>query len=220
MPIYLQRFEFDPLPPERIGRWRAVPPAVASDCMNRSQTMAASMKALATGMRLCGQARTVQCMVGDNGPIHAAMRLLRPGEILVIDAGGYPDTAVFGGLLTHVALARECGGAVVHGGVRDREEIVELEFPVFATAIVPAGPHKGFGGTIDGTISCAGCPVSPGDIVLGDGDGIAVVPLGREDEVLQAATAKLSQEAEQLRRLQAGESLADQLGIEEPQIIP
>jgi regulator of RNase E activity RraA len=84
---------------------------------------------------------------------------------------------------------------------------------------VPAGPHKGFGGTIDGVIACAGCTVAPGDIILGDDDGIAVVPLGRAEAVLADCRAKLAQEEQSLKRLAKGEMLADQMGITEPEII-
>lgn len=219
MPLYRHKTSFRRLSAERLEAWSAIPPAIASDCMNRSQTMAAAVKPLDRGMVLCGQARTVTGMVGDNGAIHAALRLLEPDEVLVVDAGGFPDTAVFGGLLAQAAMARGAAGVVVYGAVRDCAEIIEFGLPVFASAIVPAGPHKGFGGTIDGPIACAGCPVSPGDIVLGDDDGVAVVPLVDEDSVLSASNAKIAQEEEQIRRLQAGESLADQMGLPDPEIL-
>lgn len=219
MPLYRHKTSFRRLSAERLEAWSAIPPAIASDCMNRSQTMAAAVKPLDRGMVLCGQARTVTGMVGDNGAIHAALRLLEPDEVLVVDAGGFPDTAVFGGLLAQAAMARGAAGVVVYGAVRDCAEIIEFGLPVFASAIVPAGPHKGFGGTIDGPIACAGCPVSPGDIVLGDDDGVAVVPLVDEDSVLSASNAKIAQEEEQIRRLQAGESLADQMGLPDPEVL-
>jgi len=216
MPVYQHTKRFERLAEDRLAAWRDIPPAIASDCMNRSQTMIGAIKPLARGMVLCGQARTIECMVGDNGPIHAAMRMLETGDILVIDAGGHPDVAVFGGLLTRAAMAAGAGGVVVHGAVRDCAEIIELGFPVFASAIVPRGPHKGFGGTIDGPISCGGCPVSPGDVVLGDDDGVAVVPLVQDVCVMESSVAKLAAEKEQLRRLAAGESLADQYGMPPP----
>jgi 4-hydroxy-4-methyl-2-oxoglutarate aldolase len=84
---------------------------------------------------------------------------------------------------------------------------------------VPAGPHKGFGGTIDGVIACAGCPVAPGDIILGDDDGISVVPLSRAEAVLADCHAKLAQEKQALERLGKGELLADQMDIPKPDVI-
>jgi regulator of RNase E activity RraA len=219
MPIYRHERRLPGLGMSDLEAWRAIPTAVASDCMNRAQTMAAALKPLAPGTRLCAQARTVECMVGDNSAIHAALRLVGPGEALVIAAGGYADTALWGGLLTRAALARGLAGVVLDGAARDAAEIRELGFPCFAAGIVPAGPHKGFGGTIDGVVSCGGCSVAPGDIVLGDDDGIAVVPLGRQAQVLAAAQAKIAQEEQALERLEGGESLADQLGVPEPEAL-
>ena len=103
MAIYHNDAGFERLAQEALAAWRGVPPAIASDCMNRAQIMASAIKPLSAGMALCGQARTVQCMVGDNSAIHAAMRLIRPGEILVIAAGGHRGTALWGGLLTQEA---------------------------------------------------------------------------------------------------------------------
>jgi regulator of RNase E activity RraA len=219
MPIYRHEQRLPGLGMSDLEAWRAIPTAVASDCMNRAQTMSAAIKPLAPGTRLCAQARTVECMVGDNSAIHAALRLVGQGEALVIAAGGYADTALWGGLLTRAALARGLAGVVLDGAARDAAEIRELDFPCFAAALVPAGPHKGFGGTIDGVVSCGGCSVSPGDLVLGDDDGIAVVPLGRQAQILAAAQAKIAQEEQALERLEAGESLADQLGVPAPEVM-
>lgn len=217
MPLLHHDAAFDTLSDAALAAWREIPPAIASDCMNRAQAMSAAVKPLAPGMRLAGQARTVTCMAGDNSAVHAALRLVRPGEVLVIDAGGHKAPAIWGGLLTRAAIARGLAGVVLDGAVRDVAEIRELGFPCFATAAVPAGPHKGFGGTIDGVISCAGCSLAPGDIVLGDDDGVAVVPLGRAERVLAACRAKIADEAEALERLEHGTLLADQMGIAEPE---
>jgi regulator of RNase E activity RraA len=187
--------------------------------MNRSQSMAARIKPLAPGTRLTGQARTVACMVGDNSAIHAALRLIGAGDVLVIAAGGYTEAALWGGLLTQAALSRGAAGVVIDGAVRDIAEIRTAGFPCFAAGAIPAGPHKGFGGTIDGVIACAGCTVAPGDVILGDDDGIAVVPLSRAAEVLADSRAKIAQEDAALERLRAGTLLADQMGIAEPSLI-
>ncbi len=219
MPLLRFDASFERLPADILTAWSAIPPAIASDCMNRSQAMAARIKPVVPGTRLTGQARTVSCMVGDNSAIHAAIRLAAPGDVLVIDGGGHTDTALWGGLLTQAALSRGAAGVVVDGAVRDLAELRGNRFPCFAAAIVPAGPHKGFGGTIDGVISCGGCTVAPGDIVLGDDDGIAVVPLARAGALLADCRAKLAQEAGALERLRQGTTLADQMGIPEPDLV-
>ncbi|MBF0280334.1 MAG: RraA family protein [SAR324 cluster bacterium] len=192
----IQRYhpKFERLSKTILEQWKEISPAIASDCMNRSNVMAAHIAPLSPGMRLCGQARTVTSMVGDNGPGHAAIGLAEPGEILVIDARGHTETAVWGGIMTRAAMERGIAGLVLDGAVRDAAEIRALGFSTFAAGICPAGPSKGFGGIIDGLISCAGCPVKAGDIILGDDDGVAVVPLERHSEILQASLQKIAQE--------------------------
>jgi regulator of RNase E activity RraA len=219
MPLFRHDTGFARLTDAALADWATIPPAIASDCMNRSQSMGAQIKPLAQGTRLTGQARTIACMVGDNGAVHAALRLVGPGDVLVIAAGGYRDAALWGGMLTQAALSRGAAGVVIDGGVRDIAEIRNTGFPCFAAAAVPAGPHKGFGGTIDGVVACAGCIVAPGDIILGDDDGIAVVPLARAEALLADCHAKAAQEEEALQRMREGEPLADQMGIAAPKRI-
>ena len=131
---------------------------------------------------------------------------------MVVDAGGFEDTAVWGGIMTRAAIKRGIGGLVVDGAVRDVAEIRELGFSCFSRAIVPAGPHKGFGGVIDGLIACAGCPVSPGDIVIGDDDGVCVVPLQRAAEIHAASLNKVAQEEETNAQTADGKLPAESLG--------
>ena len=219
MPIQRHEIDFKTLPADVLDQWRGLPPAVVSDCMNRTQVMAGAIKPVGDGMRLVGQARTVTCMVGDNSAVHAAVGMVRPGEVLVVDAGGYEDTALWGGIMTRAALQRGIAGLVVDGAVRDVAEIRELGFSCFARAVVPAGPHKGFGGVIDGPISCAGCPVKPGDLVLGDDDGVCVVPLERAAGILTASLDKIAQEEQTNADTAAGRLPSDRLGLPEPEIL-
>jgi 4-hydroxy-4-methyl-2-oxoglutarate aldolase len=194
MAVQKHKTSYKRLSADALSRWKNIPPAIASDCMNRSNVMAAKISPLAPGMTICGQARTVTSMVGDNGAAHVAIGLAEPGEVLVVDARGHTETAVWGGIMTRAAMERGIAGLVVDGAVRDASEIRELGFATFAAGICPAGPSKGFGGIIDGAISCAGCPVKPGDVILGDDDGIAVVPLERQAEILEASLIKIEEE--------------------------
>ena len=211
--------DFETLKPETLDAWQKIPPAIVSDCMNRTHFMAAAIKPVRSGTRLAGQARTITSMVGDNGISHVAIPLVNEGEVLVIDAGGYTDVAVWGSIMTHAAMARGIAGLVIDGAVRDIAEIRELGFPCFARAHVPSGPHQGFGGIIDGPISCAGCPVKPGDLVIGDDDGVAVVPLEWADDMLDASRDKLAQEEETLKAIAKGRTTAEILSIGEPEFI-
>ncbi|WID98610.1 hypothetical protein QO058_10420 [Bosea vestrisii] len=204
---------FPALSAAQIEAWRAIPPAVASDCMNRTQVMKAAIKPISPDTILCGQARTVTTMVGDCGPICALISSAKPGEIIVVDAGGVEDTAVWGGVMTEEAVQRRLGGAVVDGAIRDVSDMRKAGFAMFCRAIVPRGPHHGFGGTIDGLASIAGVPVRSGDIVLANDDGVVVVPLERSEEVLAAAQAHLLKEEGWIRDIRAGRRIPEMFSI-------
>ena len=212
--------EIPKLPAEAMAAWAEIPAAVASDAQTRSHAMDGAISPLAPSMRIVAQARTVRCMVGDNSALHAAISVTRPGEVLVCDAEGFEDAAIFGGLMTRSALDAKLGGLVIDGAVRDSEEIIEAGFPVFARALTPRGPHKGFGGVIDGPIACGGIPVAPGDLIIGDADGVTVVPFDAAGTVLAAARAILAKEEKALASLAEGGSLADVYGVPEIELIP
>ena len=142
---------------------------------------------------------------------------MNPGEIMVINAGGFLGTAVWGGIMTRAAIRCHLGGIVVDGAIRDVAEIRELGFPTFAAGAVPAGPHKGHGGIIDGTISCGGCPVKAGDIVIGDDDGVAVVPLEHHLDLLLKSQEKIAQEIETNAQTEEGILPSVQLGLGDPE---
>jgi len=219
MPLQRHAVNFETLPPETLQAWRDIPPAIVSDCMNRTHFMHGAIKPVKTDSKLLGQARTVTSMVGDNGISHAAIPLVEPGQVLVIDAGGYEDVAVWGAIMTHAAMKQGIAGVVIDGAVRDVAEIRELEYALFARAHVPSGPHKGFGGIVDGAISCAGCPVNPGDLVIGDDDGVCVVPLQWTDRMLIASQKKIAQEEDVLNQIAAGKTTAELLGVDAPEMI-
>jgi 4-hydroxy-4-methyl-2-oxoglutarate aldolase len=219
MPIQRYDLKFDTLSAEQLAAWKGLPPAIVSDCMNRSQTMSGRINPIAAGTVLLGQARTVTCMVGDNSAAHTIIPMLRPGEVLVIDGGGFEDTAVWGGIMTRAAMHVGCAGLVIDGAVRDVAEMRALGFKCFTRATVPAGPHKGFGGVIDGPISCGGCPVNAGDLIIGDDDGVCVVPLARQAQVLEASLAKIKQEEETNAATANGIMPGARMNLLEPEVI-
>ncbi|MDF2810066.1 MAG: dimethylmenaquinone methyltransferase [Microvirga sp.] len=201
--------DFSVLNSVELDAWRAIPPAVASDCMNRTQVMSSGIKPISAGKVLCGQARTVTTMVGDCGSICTLIGSARPGEIIVVDAGGAEDVAVWGGVMAEEAVQRRLGGAVVDGAIRDVAEMRKGGLAMFCRSVVPRGPHHGFGGIIDGTISVAGVPVRPGDIVLGNDDGVVIVPLEQAAAVLKAAQAHLVKEERWLDGIRRGETIQE-----------
>lgn len=217
----LRRHEvnFETLSRETMDGFTGLAASQVGDAMNREQIMAAAIKPIAPGTRICGQARTVNAMAGDNGIIHAAIPHAQPGEILVVNGMGVEDVAIWGEVMTHAAQRQGIAGIVLDGAVRDVAEMREMGFSVFCRAVVPRGPHKGFGGTIDGAISCGGVAVSPGDLVIGDDDGVAVVPLAEVRAVQTAAAQAQKREWAWLEEIAKGKTTRELLGLPEPELV-
>ena len=202
------------LPLEILKKWCDIPPAIAGDCMNRQNVMSSHISPIISGMKLYGQARTVAITHGDNSALHAALTLLIEGDILVVEGGGLLDRAVWGGIMNRVAIIQKLGGVVIDGAIRDLAELKEMSLPVFASSFVPTGPTKGGGGFIDVQISCGGVSVSPGDIIVGDDDGIAVIPLKRSEKILNASIERVKMENTIISRLNNGELHKNVFNIE------
>lgn len=215
MTVQLHNADFRRLNDKELTAWTGADAAGVSDCLERSMAMDGGITPLENSMRLVGQARTVRCMVGDNGALHAAINIALSGNVLVVDAGGFLGRAVWGGLMTQAAIARGIKGLVVDGAVRDRSEISHLGFSCFVRGCVPAGPHKGFGGAIDCSINCGGVVVNSGDLIVADADGVTVVPLDRVEDTLVKYEELKQKENKTLAALDDGGTLADVYGVPE-----
>jgi regulator of RNase E activity RraA len=178
-----------------------VPVAVVGDVMGRRGVMDGGIRPLAPAMRIAGPAVTVETRPGDNLMLHAALRVARPGDVLVVDGHGYAAAAVWGMLMTHTALAVGLGGLIVDGAVRDCEEIAASGFAVCARHICAAGPHKDGPGTVNRPVACGRVAVQSGDVVLADADGVAIVSPSDADAVLKGAQAKVAAEAARAREI-------------------
>lgn len=200
--------------PRLIEGFRKVAVANAGDAMGRFHIMRREMKPLSPRFTLCGPALTVDTYMGSNLPIHVGMRLAEPGDVLVVSTGNAADGGYWGELMSIAALYQGLEGLVIEGGVRDSACIAESGFPVFSTAICPRGTFKGNQGSVNVPIACGGLSVQPGDIVLGDSDGVAVIPLEMAEDVLIAAEKIVSNEAVAKQRLAAGEYLFEILGLD------
>ena len=205
--------EFDRPAAELIVQFRAIPTGILSDCMNRSQSMDAGVRSLVQGWRVHGPAFTVQSVESCNWGAHQALSLSKAGDVLVIAARGGMTSAVWGHVMTAAARKIGLAGVVVDGCVRDAEENRADMLPIFCRGVCPGGPHKGWPCNLNVPVSCAGVPVLPGDIVVGDDDGVVVVPQLRAIEVLEEARGRMAKEADWYRRLDAGESTLNLLGI-------
>lgn len=152
-------------------------------------------------------AATISDAMGRMGAMHAGITRLS-GERL---AG--PAFTVHTGAGDNSTIHRAVNAAPP-GAVRDMDEIRNLEFPLYARGVCPLGPHKGFEGRVRENVQCGGVIVAPGDVVVGDADGVAVVPADRGQEVFARTRTKIADEADWVRRLESGESSLDILGIE------
>lgn len=159
-----------------------------------SNVMDSEIKPIAQGMKLAGPAITVFCPVGDNLMMHKAMTLAKPGDVLIINAQGYKKSVMWGAIVTVTAMAIGLAGVVVDGAVRDTAEIRRLGFPVFSRWISPHGATKVNPGSINIPIQCGGVTVKPGDIVVGDDDGVVVVPKDMAADVLRKVKERDSKE--------------------------
>ncbi|WP_331233202.1 RraA family protein [Natronorarus salvus] len=184
-----------------------VPSAVVSDVVDRGVAMDSGIEPIDPGTELVGRARTVNAAPGDNLAIHRAITLAEPGDVLVVDGEGYTETASVGELMCASCRAHDLAGLVIDGAIRDRAEVARMGFPVFARGTHPAGPGKEFEGSVDEPVTCGGIRVEPGDLVVGDGDGVCVVPASEAASVLERAREKLDAEAELLDRVEGGEYL-------------
>ena len=171
-------------------------PAI-SDLLNRLFTMDPGIKPLTGAQRLIGPACTVKVFPGDNLMVHKSLDIAAPGDVVVVDTSGSSLTAALGDLISTKAMHRGIAGFIVDGLVRDIEAIATLEgFPVFARGVTPIGPlHRG-PGEINYPIAAGGIVVNPGDIVVGDGNGVVVVPREHAEEVLGRLNARAALESE------------------------
>lgn len=201
-------------PKEIIDGFRDIPTTIVSDAMNRMNCMSAEIKPLVSDIHTVGSAITVQAMVGCNIMSHKAIYVAEPGDIIVFDARGHKDTSVWGFLQTKACILRKLAGVVIDGTIRDSKEIKESRFPVFCRGVTPAGPHKGWGDSINVDIQCGGVSVSPGDIIIGDDDGVVVVPCEKVEEVLTESKARLQMEKEWFEKLEKGFSTVEILGLD------
>lgn len=198
-----------PINPEILRRYAAVPTPAVSDSSQRStgatglRPVGASMSSLG-GKSMVGTAFTVRTRPGDNLAAHVALDMGRPGDVLVIDARGETTNAILGELMTTYAEKKGFSGIVVDGAVRDHDPISEGGIPVFARGISHMGPYKSGPGELHGTATIGGVPVRDGDLIVGDTDGIVVVPAERVLEVLELAEAVVAKEEGQRADIAAG----------------
>lgn len=182
-----------------VKAFEEIPTAVLSDVTSKYEnTMSHEIKPVYDGTSMAGTAVTVKTYPADNLIAHKAVTLAEPGDVLVIDANGYTESGLWGELISTSCKVNGVKGTVIDGAARDIEEIKDLGYPVYARAISPKGSYKAHPGSINIPISCGDVPVEPGDIIVGDSEGVAVVKPENAESVLKDAQEKLESE-DQLR---------------------
>ncbi len=180
-----------------------------------ARTLGPALRPAWPGATLAGPAFTVTAGVGDNLALHTAVARAPQGSVLVVDASRAPAYGYWGEVLTTAAMARNIAGLVIDGGVRDVDAVAGRRFPVFSTLIAHRGTTKlGGDGSVGATVVVAGAAVSPGDWVVGDADGVSVVPPADLAAVLVASRAQVSREAELRTALDAGKTTIELLGLD------
>ncbi|WP_052161903.1 4-carboxy-4-hydroxy-2-oxoadipate aldolase/oxaloacetate decarboxylase [Hoeflea sp. BAL378] len=186
-----------------LAAFQGLPTSTLSDAMGRHGAMSSIIRPLYEGISMVGSALTVLCFPGDNIMTHRAMGMVQPGDVLVIDDGDY-DTGCFGHRSAMLVRSRGGVGAVMSGSTRDAQDLRRDRFPVFSRSISPRAPQKNTPGSINVPVQLGGLVIYPGDIVVGDDDGVVVIPLPMAEETLEKARQRDREERERAL-VEAGE---------------
>lgn len=176
---------------------KKLPVANIGDAMDRLNVVDAAIGPLWPGARIVGRAFTVMTAGGDNKAIHDALEHAGPGHVLVVNGQGAIHRALIGELIAGQAAAQGVVGFVIDGAARDVQDLEEMQFPVFARAATPAGPYRHGPGYHQRPVAIGGVVVNPGDLIVADRDGVAVVPASSEEVIIKRAIAKHEQELTQ-----------------------
>jgi RraA family protein len=175
-----------------------------SDNMSRLRAAAAGLRPMHRGGKLAGPAFTVKAAPGDNLMVHKAIDAAEPGDVIAVDAGGLLDHAIIGEIMAAWAAKRGIAGIVIDGAIRDVAAISAGSFPVYARGVTHRGPYKNGPGEINVPVAIGGMVVQPGDIIVGDEDGLIAVPQADAEAVLAAAREQRKKEEATLKAIAAG----------------
>jgi len=191
---------------EIVEAFRTLASATIHEASGRKGYIDCAIKPIAKGIKICGPAFTVQCAPGDNMMLHKALERAQPGDILVVSVGGAYDYGYFGDLMATSALAKKVGGLCIEGCIRDSEEIIKSGFPVFARGFCIRGTGKGTLGVVNYPTVFGGQMINPGDLIVGDDDGLVAVRREDCEEVLLKSRQRVEKEIEKAKVLATGVS--------------
>ncbi len=184
------------------------PSSILADVAGRRGALSGRIAPLAPSMRFAGPAITVEVRPGDNLMIHAAMAIAQPGDVIVVDGKGDLSSALMGEIMSQQCVALGVVAVVIDGAVRDSEAIRELGFPMFAAGLNPNGPTKSVSGRLNHPVSIGGVSVSPGDLVVGDADGVTVIERSKAAAMLPLAADKVAAETKRIAEIKSRKALA------------
>jgi len=199
--------------PEHISRLGELGVATVHEAQSRTGLMRPYMRRIDARSRIAGSAVTVLCHPGDNLMIHAAIAVVKPGDVLVVTTVSESTDGMFGELLGESCKAHGVAGLVIDAGVRDTAELAAMPFPVWSRAVSAQGTVKNVAGSVNVDVISAGALVHPGDVIVADADGVVVVPRENAEAVMRASEARLAKEAGTRERLRAGELGLDIYGL-------
>lgn len=186
-----------PLPKELLRQYAGVPTSIISDNMDRLPG-ASGLLPMREGLHLVGTAVTVRTRPGDNATIHAALLKARPGDVLVVDGDGDLSRALIGEVILAHAESRGVAGFVIDGVIRDVAAFRVSSTPCYARGIIHRGPYKNGPGEINVSVSIGGLVVNPGDLIVGDDDGVVAVPAALAEGLLPGIRAQEDHERQKL----------------------
>ncbi len=190
---------------ETVARFRAVPTGNLADAMGGRAAMRPAIKPVVSAAeRFAGVAVTCFCGPADNLAVMGALSITEPGDVIVAAADGFTDAAICGDVVAGIAMNRGVAAFVTDGAVRDKDGLDQVGLPVFAAAVTPDSCAKSGPGTAGLPVVCGGVAVSPGDIVVGDRDGVVVIPQARIAEVLASLERVLAAEGAILAKVSDG----------------
>ena len=179
--------------------------AILADVAGRRGTLHGRVKPLSPQMKVAGPAITVEVRPGDNLAIHAALAIAQPGDVLVIDGKGDISCALLGEIMATQAEASGIAGIIIDGAVRDADALAQGSYPVFAAGLNPSGPTKSIPGRVNHPVSVAGAPIEPGDLVVGDADGVVVIAKQDVERIIALAAKKLDAETRRIAGIKQGD---------------
>ncbi|MBS0907443.1 RraA family protein [Pantoea dispersa] len=179
--------------------------AILADVAGRRGTLHGRVKPLSPQMKVAGPAITVEVRPGDNLAIHAALAIAQPGDVLVVDGKGDISCALLGEIMATQAEASGIAGIIIDGAVRDADALAQGSYPVFAAGLNPSGPTKSIPGRVNHPVSVAGAPIEPGDLVVGDADGVVVIAKQDVERIIALAAKKLDAETRRIAGIKQGD---------------